>query len=135
MAYLLDTVVVSELRRRERDPNVARWIEEQRPNDLYLSVVTVSEIERGIVRQRRINPQFAAALTRWLDKLLQHYRDRLLPIGVAEARRWGILSGELGHAGADLLMAATALEHGLTVVTRNLRHFVPAGVEVLDPFA
>jgi hypothetical protein len=135
VAYLLDTVVVSELRRRERDPNVARWIGEQRPSDLYLSVVTVSEIERGIVRQRRINPQFAAALTRWLDKLLQHYRDRLLPIGVAEARRWGILSGELGHAGADLLIAATALEHGLTVVTRNLRHFVPAGVEVLDPFA
>ena len=134
MAYLLDTVVISELRRRQRDANVARWIAAQRPHDLYLSVVTVSEIERGIVRQRHVNPEFAEALSKWLDKVLQIYRDRLLPIGVDEARRWGALSGELGHAGADLLIAATALEHGLTVVTRNVRHFTPAGVAVLDPF-
>jgi predicted nucleic acid-binding protein len=135
VAFLLDTMVLSELRRRERDAGVVGWIEAQRPSDLYLSVVTLSEIERGILRQRRINPQFAEALASWLDRILQTYSDRLLPVGVAEARRWGILSGELGHAGADLLIAATALEHGLTVVTRNLRHFVPTGVEVLDPFA
>ena len=97
-------------------------------------VGTLSEIERGIRRQRHVSPTFAEALTHWLDRVLQSYSDRLLPVGVAEARRWGILSGELGHAGADLLIAATALEHGLMVVTRNRRHFSPTGVEVLDPF-
>ena len=80
------------------------------------------------------NPTFARALALWLDSVLALYGDHILPVDVASARRWGRLSNVLGHDGADLLIAATALEHGLTVVTRNVRHFEPAGVKVLDPF-
>ena len=70
----------------------------------------------------------------WLDDLLTVYAERILPIDLAVARRWGILSGSLGHDNSDLFIAATALEHGLTVVTRNVRHFEPTGVPVLNPF-
>ncbi|MGQ0621000.1 MAG: type II toxin-antitoxin system VapC family toxin [Panacagrimonas sp.] len=132
--YLLDTVVLSELRRRQRDPRVVQWVSAQRPSDLHLSVITLGEIERGIAQQRPINPQFAAALATWLDGLLHHYADRILPVDTNTARRWGVLSAQLGHGGADLMIAATALEHGLTVVTRNARHFEPTGVAVVDPF-
>ncbi len=133
--YLLDTDVLSALRRRERDPAVARWLEAQRTTDLYLSVVTVGEVERGIERQRRRDPAFAEALAAWLDRVLAWYGDRVLGVDLPTARRWGQLSGALGHEGADLLIAATALEHGLTVVTGNTRHFAPTGVAVLNPFA
>ncbi|MDE2639363.1 MAG: type II toxin-antitoxin system VapC family toxin [Chloroflexota bacterium] len=133
--YLLDTDVLSALRRRERDPAVARWLEAQRTTDLYLSVVTVGEVERGIERQRRRDPAFAEALAAWLDRVLAWYGDRVLGVDLPTARRWGQLSGALGHEGADLLIAATALEHGLTVVTGNARHFAPTGVAVLNPFA
>ena len=69
-----------------------------------------------------------------MDQLLRLYGDRLLPVDVGVARRWGQLSASVGHDGADLLIAATALEHGLTVVTRNLRHFQPTGVSTLTPW-
>ena len=132
--YLLDTDVLSALRRRQRDPAVARWVEAQRTSNLYLSVVTVGEVERGIVRQRRRDPAFAEALAGWLDRVLAWYGDQVLSVDLPTARRWGQLSGALGHEGADLLIAATALEHGLTVVTGNTRHFEPTGVAVLNPF-
>ena len=131
--FLLDTDVLSALRRRERNPEAVRWVESQRTADLYLSVVTAGEIERGITRQQRENPSFARELALWLDRVLSWYGDRILPVDVATARRWGQLSATLGHDGADLLIAATAIEHGLTVVTRNVRHFEPTGVAVLNP--
>ena len=134
MTFLLDTDVLSALRRRERNPSVARWLEAQRTTDLYLSVVTVGEIERGIVRQRKRDQSFSEELARWLDRVLAWYGGRVLGIDIPTARRWGQLSGALGHDSADLLIAATALEHGLTVVTRNTRHFEPAGVAILNPF-
>ena len=132
--FLLDTDVLSALRRRERNLDIARWVGKQRTADLYLSVVTVGEIERGIARQQRRDPDFAQELAIWLDRLLAWYGERILPVDVATARRWGRLSSTLGHEGADLLIAATALEHGLTVVTRNVRHFEPIGVPVVGSF-
>lgn len=132
--YLLDTVVLSELRRRERHPGVVAWISAQRPSDLFLSVVTIGEIERGILLQRTKNAEFAAALAQWLETVLHLYADRILGIDTAIARRWGQFSAEIGHESADLLIAATAQEHGLTVVTRNIRHFTPTGVKVLNPW-
>ncbi len=130
--YLIDTNVLSALRRRHRDPDVVRWIESQRMADLYISVVTVGEIERGIVQQQRRNPDFARDLSGWLDRILDWYGDRIIPVDVATARRWGQLSAALGHDNTDLLIAATALERGLTVATRNVRHFEPTGVAVVD---
>ena len=131
--FLVDTDLLSALRRRERHPAIVRWVEGQRTTDLHISVMTVREIERGITQQQRHNPAFARDLAVWLDRVLAWYGDRILPVDAATARRWGQLSAALGNDSADLLIAATALEHGLTVVTRNVRHFAPTGVPVLDP--
>ena len=131
--FLIDTDVLSALRRRDRNPGIVRWVEDRRTTDLHISVVTVGEIERGITQQQRHNPTSARDLAVWLDRVLGWYGDRILFVDVATARRWGQLSAELGNDSADLLIAATALEHGLTVVTRNVRHFEPTGVSVLDP--
>ena len=132
--FLLDTDVLSALRRRERHPDVVRWLEAQRAMDLYLSVISVGEISRGIVQRERSNPSFARELTVWLTRWLTWYGDRVLGVDVPIARRWGRLSRSLGHDSADLMIAATALEHGLTVVTRNVKHFEPTGVPTLNPF-
>lgn len=132
--FLLDTVVLSELRKRDRSPNVVRWLTGQAADDIFLSAVTIGEIERGIVRQRGKDPAFAEALESWLDRTIQIYGDRILPVDTGIACRWGSLSARIGNDGADLLIAATALEHGLTVVTRNIRHFEPTGVALIDPF-
>jgi len=132
---LLDTMVLSELRKRDRDPAVVAWLEQQPASTLYLSVISVGEIERGIRLKRRSDPVFARRLEQWLNELVRLYGDRILPINATIARRWGQLSAELGHPGAELMLAATALEHGLQMVTRNERHFLPTGVAVVNPFS
>jgi predicted nucleic acid-binding protein len=135
--FLLDTVIISELRKplRQRNPNLVKWIEAVSSQDLFVSVVTIGEIERGIERQRQLDPQFAASLAAWLDLVLRTYEGRILPVDIAVARRWGRLSHQIGNKGLDLAIAATALEHGLTVVTRNVADFERIGVSVLDPFS
>jgi toxin FitB len=133
--FLIDTVVLSELRKSQRDPSLVTWLEGQRAADLFVSVISIGEIDRGIARQRARNPAFAAALAAWLDRVLSLYGERILAFDLQTARRWGLLSAALGNDSADLMIAATALQHGLTVVTRNVKDFEPAGVAVLDPFA
>ena len=134
--FLLDTVVLSELRKapRQRNGNLIHWMGGVTSQDLYLSVLTIGEIERGIERQRQVNLPFAESIASWLDVILRTYEGRILAIDVAVARRWGRLSQRIGNKGLDLAIAATALEHGLTVVTRNVSDFEPTGVAVLDPF-
>ena len=133
--FLIDTVTVSELRRRRRDPAVVAWFGRQRTTDLFLSVISIGEIERGIARQRETNQSFAGSLAAWLDRVLALYGERVLPFDLQTARRWGALSAALGNESADLMIAATALERGLTVVTRNASGFEPTGAVVLDPFS
>ena len=132
--YLIDTVVLSELRKRQRDARLAAWVERQRATDLFLSVITIGEIERGIAQQRARDPDFAAALAAWLDRVLALYSDRILPFDLQIARRWGQLSATVGDS-ADLMISATALERGLIVVTRNVSDFAPTGVATLNPFS
>jgi len=132
--YLIDTVVLSELRKCERHAGVVQWLRSKAVDALFLSAITIGEIERGVLRQRAKNAVFAEALGAWLDRTVETYADRILPVDTLVARRWGRLSTRIGHGGADLLIAATALEYGLTVVTRNVRHFLPTGVPVEDPF-
>ena len=132
--YLLDTVVLSELRKRRRNPRVVAWIRSVSPADLFLSTITIGEIELEIEKQRTANPAFAEELGRWLEVTLRTYEDRVLPLDIGAARRWGRLAAQIGNAGLDLAIAATALEHGLVVVTRNVSHFAPTGVKTLDPF-
>jgi len=134
VSFLLDTVVLSELRKAKPSRKVVQWIKAQEPESLFISVVSVGEIERGIERTRKSNLVFAAELEQWLETLLSLYADRVLPVSANAARLWGKLSARLGHDGADLLIAATALSHGLTVVTRNVKYFAPTGVHVFNPF-
>jgi predicted nucleic acid-binding protein len=132
--YLIDTVVLSELRKPQRDAGLESWIARQRTADLFLSVMTIGEIERGIARQRSRDAEFAAVLAAWLDRILVLYGERILPVDLQIARRWGLLSAALGNDSADLVISATALEHGLIVVTRNVSDLEPTGVTTLNPF-
>jgi predicted nucleic acid-binding protein len=133
--FLIDTVIISELRGRRRDPLVVAWFDRQRTTDLFLSVISIGEIERGIGQQRATNPRFADSLASWLDGVLAVYGERVLSFDMQAARRWGAMSAALGNDSADLMIAATALEHGLTVVTRNVSDFEPTGVAVVNPFS
>lgn len=132
--YLLDTGVISELRKRQPAPAVVQWLSQRVESELFLSVLTIGEIQRGIVGKRQDDQEFADALSGWLDALLRNYGDRILPVSTEVARLWGNLSWRAKHDGADVLIAATAISHGLVVVTRNVRHFEPLGVKVIDPF-
>lgn len=134
--YLLDTMVLSELRKKpeRRSLLVDSWLASVSPNDLFISVVSIGEIERGIERQRTADPAFAAALAEWLEVVLRNYGERILPLTANIARRWGQLSAQIGNKGLDLAIAATALEHGLTLVTRNVSDFASTGVTLVDPF-
>lgn len=135
MSYLLDTNVLSELRRKVPNPQVAQWIEQRPIHSLYLSVLTLGEIRKGVAGVSE--PQRQAALLDWLEnELPQFFGGRILTIDQAVAERWGRL---LAHAGRplpviDSLLAATALQHGLTLVTRNLRDFALPDLEVIDPW-
>lgn len=132
--YLLDTDVVSELRKRKCSPAVAKWFDRVPDSELFLSVITITEIEKGIERQQTLDPQFADQLIAWLEHTLRAFGERLLPLTVNVARRWGRLATQIGNTELDLAIAATALEHGLTVVTGNTKHFQRTGVKLLDPF-
>lgn len=133
MSFLLDTVTVSVLFQPRRTPRVAEWIM-RHDGDLRLSAITFGEIERGIAGVESGQPVFASRLTSWSRSLEAAYRDAIIDFGLAEALEWGRLSARLGNSEPDLQLAATALVHDLTVVTRNVRHFAPAGVRVVNPW-
>src|SRR5512139_3352442 len=128
LVILLDTVVLSELRKSQPSAAVVQWLSTQRDSELFLSVVSLGEIERGIEKKRSSDPAFASVLERWLDDLVNLYGDRILPVSPPIARRWRSLSARIGNDSADLLIAATAITHGLHVATLNVRHFAPTGV-------
>ena len=136
MSFLLDTNVVSELRRGDAaHAGVVEWFDRQPVNDLFLSVITVGEIRQGIAQLRPKRAADAVALDRWLDALMEFYEDRLIFIDGEVADEWGRLQARKpGHA-IDRLLAATARVHKLTVVTRNARDFSGLPVKVLNPFS
>jgi predicted nucleic acid-binding protein len=133
--YLVDTNVVSELRKGTRaNANVRRWFESVDEDSLFLSVLVTGEIRRGIEAIRKRDPRAATALERWLDNLVRAHSDRVLPVDAATADEWGRLDARGSLPVVDGLLAATALVHGLTLVTRNLRDVVSTGADLLDPF-
>jgi predicted nucleic acid-binding protein len=132
--YILDTNVISAVRRPDRAPQVAAWLRGKAEQDLFLSVVTLGEIERGIRQQEARDPAFANDLRKWLDRTVLLFSDRLLAFEAEDARIWGRLSVEIGHNGADLMIAASALRHGAIVVTGNVSDFAPTGAAAENPF-
>jgi len=134
MSFLLDTNVVSEVRKRAPDPNVAAWFGSVPASDLFLSVLVVGEIRQGIERLVRRDPEQAATFERWLDRLIHVYGDRIVPVTTDVAEAWGRLNVPDPVPVVDGLLAATALAHGWTLVTRNTADVLSTGVRVLDPF-
>lgn len=133
--YLIDTNVISELRRREPEPRVVRWFEQRPARQLFLSVLTLGEIRRGV--ERLAEGERQQALRTWLEQELPaFFSNRLLPIDDAVARRWGRLMAEMGRSlpAIDSLLAATALEHNLVLVTRNLKDVADLPVAVANPW-
>lgn len=132
---LLDTNIISAMRRPDRNPQVAAWAASAASDAFFLSAISVMELERGVERLRDRDRAQARILDRWLDAVLTGYGDRILPLTTPIARRWGKLAQQLGNISLDLAIAATALEHDLVVATRNVAHFTPASVATVDPFA
>ena len=134
MSFLLDTNVVSEVRRREPDRRVAAWFTSVRATDLYLSVLVVGEIRHGIERLARRDRAQATVYDKWLADLLDLYGDRVVPVTADVAETWGRLNVPDPLPVVDSLLAATALVHDWTLVTRNTADVVRTGVRLLDPF-
>jgi len=135
MSYLVDTNVLSELRKKQRcDANVAAWLASVRPDELFVSVLSLGEIRRGIELLNRRDPASAGVLDKWLAGLEAHYSDRILPITAAIADRWGRLSPDKPLPVSDGLIAASCIEHRLTIVTRNTDDFLRSGVSTFNPF-
>ncbi|QYZ69567.1 type II toxin-antitoxin system VapC family toxin [Neotabrizicola shimadae] len=134
MIYVLGANALSAVRWADRAPKVAAWLQGKLEAALFLSVITLGAIERGIRAEDRQNPAFAADMRAWADRTVRLFSDRLLPFGAEEARVWGRLSQEIGHGGADLMIAASALVRGATLVTDKVDDFRPTGVTIENPF-
>lgn len=139
MTYLLDTNVVSELRKAEAgraDMGVTSWAKGVPPTNLFLSVITVLELEAGILLLERKDKPQALILRSWLEScVLMAFEGRILPVDTEVARRCAGLHAPNRLAYRDAMIAATALVHGLIVVTRNIKDFEPAGVKTLNPWS
>jgi len=136
--YLLDTNIPSEFSRDRPEPRVVQWLKAQPVTTLFLSVVTIGEIRKGLTvlpqgrRRTELETWFHTDLLTW-------FQDRILPVTHSIAERWGVLDGQCQLKGmplntADGMIAATALEHDLTVVTRNVKDFAGLGAEVFNPW-
>lgn len=131
--YLLDTNVVSELRKPRPHGAVLAWIDRLHADQIYLSAVTIGELQTGVELSRRQDPAKAAEIELWVDRLAESLQ--VLPMDVACFREWArLMEGKADRLIEDVMIAATARIHRLTVATRNERDFKPLGVQVLDPF-
>jgi toxin FitB len=135
VSYLIDTNVLSELRRKAPDVKVKQWFSQRPAGTLYLSVLTLGEIRKGI--EAMADAPRRLVLLDWLEtELPAFFAGRVLPVDAAVAERWGRMLAVAGRPlpAVDSLLAATALQHGLILVTRNLRDVQGLGVQVLSPW-
>jgi toxin FitB len=134
VSFLLDTNIVSELRKPKVHVGLLEWFDDQTPNALFLSVVTIGEIRHGIAQLRPRDRAQASLLDRWLDGLSQFYEDRVLYVDGSVADEWGRLRARRSVPVMDALIAATARVHELTLVTRNERDYAGLNVRLLNPY-
>ncbi|MGW2398932.1 PIN domain-containing protein [Kitasatospora sp. NPDC001664] len=134
MGYLLDTNVLSELRKREPDRAVTGWLRSVGGGPVFTSALVIGEIRRGVERLRRRDPAQAERLDEWLAAIRLSYADRILPVTSEIAEAWALLTVPDPLPTGDGLLAATAKVHGLTLVTRNVKDVARTGVPVIDPF-
>jgi predicted nucleic acid-binding protein len=130
--YLVDTNVLSEARRGTKEARI--WLRSVDAAAIYLSVITLGEIMKGIVLKIRTDARAAAALTTWLEQLRHDHGDRILPISDRVALEWGRLAAERPRGMADGLIAATAAVHGKIIVTRNVEDFSDTRLSVINPW-
>jgi predicted nucleic acid-binding protein len=134
--YLIDTNVISEIRKGGScNPHVAGWYGSIEDENVYLSVLVLGEIRKGIERARPKNPVQARALEKWLAAVGQSFAERVLPVDQAVAEEWGRMGAKRPVSTIDALLAATAKVHGMTLATRNIDDVVDLGAKVVNPFA
>jgi len=139
MSWLLDTCALSEYAKKTPAPQGIAWLDEQDEASLYLSVITIGEIEKGILKLRKADPRRSQKLTAWLGKVEQRFAGRILPLDAAALHVWAQIAAHSEFAGQpmpvmDGLLMATAQCHGLTVVTRNVQDFA-LYPQVFNPWA
>jgi toxin FitB len=133
--YLIDTNVISEIRKGDQcNPNVAAWYASLDDADIYVSVLVLGEIRKGIERARGNDPRRARALETWLITVQRSFADRVLPVDRRVADEWGRMSAKRSVPSIDALLAATAKVHRMTLATRNLSDIADLGAQVLNPF-
>jgi len=132
--FLLDTCVLSETRKRRPDAGVVQFLSSADAAQLYLSVLTVGEMRKGIAKKRLTDAEAADQIAAWASRIETDFTDRILSADIAVARLWGDLSAKARTPVIDTLIAATALVHGLTVVTRHVKDFVASGAPLLNPW-
>lgn len=133
--FLLDTNVVSELRKRERaDPHVRRWLDDNVDAEFWLSALVVAELRRGVELIDLRDPAAGSTLRAWLESTIKDFGDYILPVTLAIGKRWAVLSVPDPLPVIDGLVATTALEHDLTLATRNVSDVVRTGVDLVNPF-
>jgi toxin FitB len=136
VSYLIDTNVISELRKGDRcDPAVAAWWAKVDEDELWISALVLGEIRRGIELARRRDPQKAKALEAWLEEMVAGFGDRILRVDEQVADEWGRMNAIRPLPVIDALLAATARVNSLTFVTRNGSDVQGVGVDILNPFA
>jgi hypothetical protein len=132
--YLLDTNFISETRKIRTNAGVMAFLSAADTAGLFLSVLTLGELRKGVEAKRRTDSVTAASLSLWVDGIETTFADRVLPVDTAAARLWGELSARRSLPVVDTLIAATAITRGLTLVTRNTRDVAATGVPLLDPW-
>ena len=134
LAYLLDTNVLSETRKKRVDAGVLSFLQAAEASSLYVSVLTLGELRKGVAKKKLEDPEAARRLAEWVDGLEFSFADRMIGIDAAIARLWGDWSGDRPRAVVDTLLAATAVVHGLSLVTRNIHDVRDIPVKLLDPW-
>ncbi|HEY3716677.1 MAG TPA: type II toxin-antitoxin system VapC family toxin [Jatrophihabitantaceae bacterium] len=134
MTYLLDTNVVSQAGRRHPDRSVLDWLADTSAHERHLSVLTLGELRRWVELRRRTDTVAAGALERWVGEIVASYGRRIVPVTLEVAQRWGLLGVPDPVPDIDGLLAATALVHDWTLVTRNPADVERTGVRTLNPF-